>query len=210
MDEDDIVAIASRELIDSKVLFDDEKIFDAKTKALPENNDKAFTSIITYYECNKELLWLLIKDIPVIGLDGKIMKGRNKITEYIRHRPEDRIIEEFIEICNSYWKALGTQCEDYFHNALGVTGRYRDKEGGHLFFRPVSLYPFTKVMVRICESRDKEFKEVIDEFPKDILWVQHRIWRKIIWDNEQKKMIMGSKKLIELTSIPKNKWFYFR
>ena len=198
LDEDDIVAIASRELIDNKMLFNDEKIFDAKTKALPENNDKAFTSIITYYECNRELLWLLIKDIPVVGLDGKIMNGRNKITEYIRHRPEDKVIEEFTEICNHYWKALATQCEDYFNNEHMVTGKYRDKEGGHLFFRPVALYPFTKVMVRICESQDKDFKEIIDEFPKDILWVQHRIWRKIIWDNEQKKMIMGSKKLVEL------------
>lgn len=32
LDEDDIVAIASRELIDNKMLFNDEKIFDAKTK----------------------------------------------------------------------------------------------------------------------------------------------------------------------------------
>lgn len=198
LDEDDIVAIASRELIDNKMLFNDEKIFDAKTKALPENNDKAFTSIITYYECNRELLWLLIRDIPVVGLDGKAMKGRNKITEYIRHRPEDKVIEKFTEICNHYWKALATQCEDYFNNEQTVTGKYRDKEGGHLFFRPVSLYPFTKAMVRICESQDKDFNEIIDDFPKDILWVQHRIWRKIIWDNEQKKMIMGSKKLVEL------------
>ena len=198
LDEDDIVAIASRELIDNKILFNDEKIFDAKTKALPENNDKAFTSIITYYECNRELLWLLIKDIPVVGLDGKVMKGRNKITEYIRHRPEDKVIEEFIEICGNYWKALAAQCKDFFNDNHGVTGKYRNKDGGHLFFRPVSLYPFTKVMVKICESKDKEFKEIIDEFPKDILWVHHRIWRKIIWDNEQKKMIMGSKKLVEL------------
>ncbi|MCI9007948.1 MAG: DGQHR domain-containing protein [Lachnospiraceae bacterium] len=198
LDEDDIVAIASREMIDNTRMFGGEKIFDAKTKALPENNDKAFTSIITYYECNRELLWLLIKDIPVTGLDGKTMKGKNKITEYIRHRPEDSIIKEFTKICNEYWNVLAAECKDYFKKDISLTGKYRNKEGGHLFFRPVSLYPFTKVMVKICEVQDKKFKEVMNEFPKDVLWLQHRIWRKIIWDSEQKKMIMGNKKLAEL------------
>ena len=198
LDEDDIVAIVSRELIDNTQLFVGNKIFDAKTKALPESNETAFTSIITYYECNKELLWLMIKDVEVFGLDGKAMKGKNKIIEYIRHRPNDDIIKQFTKLCTEYWEALFTQCEDYFRNVDNLTGKYRDKNGGHLFFRPVSLYPFTKVMVRICESQNIEFTEIVEKFPKDILWIQHRIWRKIIWNNEQKKMIMGGKKLVEL------------
>ncbi len=198
LDEDDIVAIVSRELIDNTKLFLGDKIFDAKTKALPESNDKAFTSIITYYECNKELLWLMVKDIEVLGLDGKVIKGRNKITEYIRHRPADDIIKQFTKLCTEYWTALFTQCEDYFNQIDSLTGKYRNREGGHLFFRPVSLYPFTKVMVKICEREKEKFAKIIEKFPKDILWVQHRIWRKIIWNYEQKKMIMGSKKLVEL------------
>lgn len=51
-----------------------------------EGNDTALTTIITYYECNKELLWLFVKDKEVKGLDEKIIKGRKKINEYIRYR----------------------------------------------------------------------------------------------------------------------------
>lgn len=51
------------------------------------------TTIITYYECNKELAWLFLKDKPVKGLDEKLIKGKAKVNEYIRHRPNDEVIE---------------------------------------------------------------------------------------------------------------------
>ena len=54
LDEDDVIAIASRNIIDQSNLFEDDRILDSKTKAIPENNERALTTIITYYECNKE------------------------------------------------------------------------------------------------------------------------------------------------------------
>lgn len=56
LDKDDIVATVSRNLIDGTMLFNDERILDAKTKAIPEGNDTALTTIITYYEC---IIWEL-------------------------------------------------------------------------------------------------------------------------------------------------------
>lgn len=197
LDEDDVVAIASRELIDNEDLFSDGKIFDAKTKALPESNTKAFTTIIQYYDCNRELLWLLIKDFEIRGLDDKIIKGRNKINEYIRHRPEDAIITAFTELCRKYWKCLFTQCPEYINAPYSDVGKYRDKKGGHIFFRPISLYPFTKVMVKINVETGKAFEKIMEEYPKDIMWIQHRLWKNIIWDSEQKRMITSQQKLIE-------------
>lgn len=79
LDEDDIVAIASRELIDNTKLFSDDKILDSKTKAIPESNTKAFTSIIQYYDCNKELLKIILRDIEVKGADDKILKGKKRL-----------------------------------------------------------------------------------------------------------------------------------
>lgn len=55
LDEDDVIAIASRNIIDQSKLFEDDRILDSKTKAIPDNNERALTTIITYYECNKEL-----------------------------------------------------------------------------------------------------------------------------------------------------------
>ncbi len=199
LDEDDIVAIVSRELIDSENFFIEGKIFDAKTKALPENNTKAFTSIITYYNCNRELLWLLIKDIEVKGLDDKVIKGKSvKINEYIRHRPADSMLFKFLKLCKHYWLSVFSLCDDYIKVENADVGIYRNKDGGHVFFRPVSLLPFTKAVVRIREKRQESFEVIIRKFPERVMWIQERIWRKIIWDNEQKKMITTNQKLIEL------------
>ena len=84
LDEDDVIAIASRNIIDQSNLFEDDRILDSKTKAIPDNNERALTTIITYYECNKELAWLFVKDILVKGLDEKPIKGKAKVNEYIR------------------------------------------------------------------------------------------------------------------------------
>lgn len=197
LDEDDVIAIASRNLIDQSNLFGEDRILDSKTKAIPDNNERALTTIITYYECNKELAWLFVKDIPVKGLDEKIIKGRAKVNEYIRHRPSDDVIEHFTHECEAYWSALISSCKDAFDIEAGI-GRYRNRDGGHVFFRPVSLIPFTKAVVRIKERDNLEYKEIIEKFSSNMFWIQNNIWRKIIWDDVKKNMIMGNSKLIEL------------
>lgn len=69
---------------------------DSKTKAIPESNETAFTTIITFYECNREILWILLKDFEISNSDGKKIRGKAKITEFIRKRPSDDIIYTMI------------------------------------------------------------------------------------------------------------------
>ena len=197
LDEDDIVAIASRNLIDTADLFAADRILDSKNKSIPDSNDMALTTIITYYECNKELLWLLVKNEKVVGLDEKAIRGRAKINEYIRHRPSDETIASFTDECKCFWEAILNECNE-IRNIGEKVGRYRDSNGGHIFFRPIALYPFTKVAVRIREASDKTYTEIIKSIPSELFWIQHRLWKKIIWDDVSKKMVMGYANLIEL------------
>ena len=200
LDEDDVVAIASRNLIDNTSLFDGNRILDSKNKSIPDQNDTALTTIITYYECNKELLWLYIKDLDVKGLDEKNIRGRAKINEYIRHRPADDVITNFTQECKSFWEAVVNACPEIKNPELS-TGRYRDSEGGHIFFRPIALYPFAKVAVRIKEKYNRDYTEIIEAIPEKLRWIQNRLWRKIIWDDVAKKMVMGNATLIELVLL---------
>ena len=200
LDEDDVVAIASRNLIDTPNLFAEKRILDSKNKAIPDNNTDALTTIITYYECNKELLWLFIKDAEVRGLDGKAMKGRAKINEYIRHRPSDEIIANFTNECREFWNAIIDVCPELKASNTSIE-KYRNSNGGHIFFRPVSLYPFAKVAVRIKEKHPKSYSEIINSFPEKLMWLNNRLWKKIIWDDVSKKMIMGNTTLVELIML---------
>ena len=67
-----------------------------------------------------------------------------------------------------------------------------------VFFRPVSLIPFTKALVRIKEKENLDYENLIRKFPSSVFWIQNDIWKKIIWDDVKKSMIMGNSKLIEL------------
>ena len=191
LDEDDVVAIASRNLIDNTDIFVTDRILDSKNKSIPDTNDMALTSIITYYECNKELLWLHIKDTEVVGLEEKLIRGRAKINEYIRHRPTDEIISIFTQECKDFWESIVNKCPE-IREANITVGAYRDNNGGHLFFRPIALYPFVKASVRIKEHYNKSYTQIIESIPSELLWIQNRLWRKIIWDDVSKKMVMGN------------------
>ena len=197
LDEDDVVAIASRNLIDNTDLFVKDRIWDSKNKSIPDSNKMALTSIITYYECNKELLWLHIKDTRVVGLDENPIRGRAKINEYIRHRPSDEMISTFTQECKSFWEAIVNKCPGIKEENTTV-GTYRDDNGGLLFFRPIALYPFAKASVRIKENYNKSYAQIIESIPEELLWIQNRLWKKIIWDDVAKKMVMGNATQIEL------------
>ena len=93
--------------------------------------------------------------------------------------------------------AVVNKCPEIKEANISV-GRYRDNNGGLLFFRPIALYPFAKVCVRIKEHHDRSYSQIIEAIPNELLWIQNRLWKKVIWDDVAKKMVMGNATQIEL------------
>lgn len=199
LDEDDIVAIASRELVDTHPLFSKDRLLDSRTKAIPENNDKAFTTIITFYECNLEILWMLLKDVEVLNPDGGKTKGKGKIKEFIRRRPNDEMIHQFEDLCAAFWDALIDCFTDvYAYVADEPDSRpYRNRAGGNLLFRPVALLPFVRAAVKVAIQQQKNFNEILRTFPQELLAIDNVLWRNILWNNDKGTMIVNNQKLTE-------------
>lgn len=199
LDEDDIVAIASRELIDTHPLFSKDRLLDSRTKAIPENNGKAFTTIITFYECNLEILWVLLKDIEVLNSEGGKTKGKGKIKEFIRRRPSDEMIYQFEELCTSFWNALIDCFADVYNYVTDVPNAqpYRNRAGGNLLFRPVALLPFVRAAVKVAIQQQKSFPEIFRSFPQELLAIDNVLWRNILWNNDKGTMIVNNQKLTE-------------
>lgn len=199
LDEDDIVAIISRELIDSHPLFSSGRIFDSKTKAIPESNETAFTSIMTFYECNYELLWLLVKDYRITNIEGNKVSGRSKLKEFIKRRPSDEVIDAFRELCENYWSSFITSFDDVqkYSEAEPDSKPYRNREGGNLLFRPVALIPFVKATVRVLSARTVSAADAFALFPDHLLSISDRLWQNVIWNRDKRTMIMNNKTLTE-------------
>ena len=118
LDEDDILAIITRELVERHRLFQ-EKISISKTKAIAVRDNRSFTSIITLYD----VLEILFRT-----------KGRGW-ADFKRHRPDDDDISEFYAKSACFWDTM----IEYFP-PLGevqesqpnenIAGRYRHRGGG--------------------------------------------------------------------------------
>lgn len=200
LDEDDIIAIASRELIDNHMLFANDRILDSKTKAIPENNTTAFTTIITFYECNKLLLDLFLRDKEVKNSEGKNLRGSSKISAYIRFRPSDEDINSFIKLCTEYWDGFANSFEDVkeYLNRTANTEFLRNRDGGNILFRPAVLLPFTKAATRIKAKGNQSFSDIFKTFPAALLKLNQIIWHRVIWNPDKNTMIMNNQSLTEI------------
>ena len=199
LDEDDIVAIASRELIDTHPLFSKDRLLDSRTKAIPESNNAAFTTIITFYECNLEILWILLKDIDVLNPEGGKTKGKGKIKEFIRRRPNDETIRQFEDLCVAFWNALVDCIGDVYAYVVDEPNSqpYRNRTGGNLLFRPVALLPFVRAAVKVAIQQQKSFSEIFKTFPHELLSIDNILWRNILWNQDKGTMIVNNQKLTE-------------
>lgn len=88
LDEDDIIAITTRELVEKYPLFQ-EKISLSKTKAIAVKDNRSFTTIITLYD---------VLDI--------LFKKTRGWTEFKRQRPEDNTIAEYYAKSVEFWNTL--------------------------------------------------------------------------------------------------------
>ena len=176
LDEDDILAITTRELVEKHPLFQ-EKISLSKTKAVAVRDNRSFTTIITLYD----VLEILFR-----------IKGRGW-TDFKRHRPDDEKISEFYAKSASFWDTM----IEYFP-PLGevqvsqpgedIAGRYRHREGGHLLFRPVGLLIIAHVVRQAKDSGLSE-REAIKRISEISMELTDDPWVGLLWDNTNHRMI---------------------
>lgn len=197
LDEDDIVAIISRDLIDNYPLFGDYRILDYLTKAIPETNKTAFTTIITFYECNVELLNFFLMNKVVRDADGKKLRGSSKTKQYIRFRPDQVELDEFLKLCISFWDAISKKIDAVRKYLMDIPKRDSD----NLLFRPASLIPFVKAFLLIHQRTKLNFDSIAENLNNLPLKVTDETWYGVLWDNDNRKMIMKNHKVIELRLV---------
>lgn len=201
LDEDDIVAIATRHLIETCPLFKDERLNNHKQKAIPEKDKDSFTNIISLYECNTELLAYFIKD-KNIELDGKRLKSKKKLDAYLRFRPDEDEITNFINFVDSFWYSCmkNMDCiKDYLSIPVSKApaAKYRNAQnGGNLLFRPIGQVPF---VVNAIKMFDNDFDIVTQRMNRLNLDLSSEVWTFVAWNPIAQKMETStSKKLITL------------
>ena len=200
LDEDDIVAITTRELLESHPLFmnDNVKVDKKSSKALADNDDKSFTSLITLYDTNR-IIYTYYKSS--IDKQKRIYKP-SKIADFLRYRPIQSQIDDFYSYLMDFWNLFTNTfpgVKNYVDNCEidGAAAEYRNKEtGGLMYFRPIALPQLTKAIFETKFRTGIELGDCMFKYAQLEMCISKSPWLNILWNNRTKTMIMKYKKII--------------
>lgn len=181
LDEDDVIAITTRDLVEKHPLFSEAKISFSRTKAISTTDNESFTTIITLYD----VLDILLKE-------GGIRSWSN----FKKFRPDESTVSEFYNRAEHFWNKM----IEYFPPLRevkdsapgdGIAERYRHRNGGHLLFRPVGLLLVTRVIRRMKDS-GVEIGTAIKLVSRAPIDLTCEPWVGLLWDNINKRMITAA------------------
>ena len=141
LDESDVMAIATRHLIENHRFFNDGQIDVMRKQAnLPKTDYKHLTTIINLYE-------VLCIVFPYI----KERLTRKKIQDLKLYRPNDEKLREYIKFSEQFFEDLADlfpKLAEYFllEERDAMLRTVRTDNGGHILFRPIGILIFTGVL----------------------------------------------------------------
>jgi hypothetical protein len=135
--------------------------------------------------------------------DGKVVRGSSKAKEYIRFRPEQPELDDFINLCVDFWDAVSSEisCVREYLDSDPATETFRNKDGGLLPFRPAALIPLVKAVVHIHKKTGESFNEVLRKINTLPLKISDNIWAGVLWDKNNRKMLTNHQKVVELRLV---------
>lgn len=195
LDEDDTVAIVTRDLLEAYPLFIGDRIKASNNKSIPQTDKKAFTSLMTLYECHLALFR------SYICQKENRNYSKSQISEKLKYRPSDEILTEFNQYLVGFWNCMISnfvEFENYIdNNSVNPADELRSTEnGGNLFFRPIGLLPFVEAVARIIHSTHMSYGDIISQYANLNRNVHSDLWDMVIWNPRTKKMIMRNQSLV--------------
>ena len=200
LDEDDIVAIVTRDMLENYPLFLDKKIRTGNSKAIPPSDKAAFTTLMTLYDCHYYLYAAFVYE------KERVKFKKEKIDDRLKFRPSDEVINDFTLYLKDFWSLMQSIYPEIqtFANDMSLTAASELRStvnGGNLFFRPVSLFPFVEAVCRIKEERNLSFQEILTRYSTMERIISHRPWNRVLWNPQTHKMVMRNQKLVTFMLI---------
>lgn len=195
LDEDDIVAIVTRDLLETYPLFIGKRIKASNNKSIPNTDKTAFTSLMTLYECHSVLYKTFISQ-----KDHKNY-SKSQIGDKLKYRPNDDIISEFNDYLTGFWNFMTETFEEFRtfidNRSDNPASDFRPtNNGGNLFFRPIGLLPFVEAVSRISLATNISVDNVIVRYANLNREVHSDLWDMILWNPRTHKMIMRNQSLV--------------
>ena len=172
LDEDDIVAITCRRLIEKHPLFTEGKISFQKQKAINPTDRRSFTSVVALYQSMGTYL----------SID---FGSKAKWEKFKTVRPDENAVKQYVARASRFWDNLVEQLSElqFVVNMKPddeLPDKFRSVYGGNLLFRPILPLILTKALknaMALGMSEDA-FLSRFCQIPKEL---NRPPWRGVLW-----------------------------
>ena len=198
LDEDDTVAIVTRNLLENFPLFMNENVSDEKkTKAIAEKDTKSFTSLIKLYETNK----IIYKYYTSFRDQTKRIHSSAEIDKFLKFRPKQEEIDCFEKYLTDFWTLFVNSFEGMREYVASKekdsAAKFRNRdEGGLLYFRPIALPQLISAILETTYRTKVSLQDIMSAYSKLEMHISREPWAKVLWDADSHTMIMKNKTLL--------------
>lgn len=178
LDEDDLVAVITRDIVDDHILFSD-RVSLNKTKSIPVNDKTSFTSIVSLYDS----LDIFLRD-----------KSKAAWNRFKKRRPSDDRIDMYSNQARDLYDRLldnFSSLAKYANRSIepGIAESFRNnKSGGHLLFRPVGLLLIVKVIRYLMVDSGLPLEDAVGRVSQIPTKLNQKPWNGLLWDDANKRM----------------------
>lgn len=177
LDEDDVIAIVTRRLLEEHPLLTD-KVDMGVSKSMRPADRTHLTTIVTLYD---------VMDV--------VLRDRQRgWGDYKRWRPPEREVDAFYKKAKEFWDRLCRQfppLQDVRDSSPQdeVAGKYRGSHGGNLLFRPIGLLLIARVIADLHSLMKMSEARAIRSVGRTPVDLAKHPWTGLLWDDTNKRML---------------------
>ena len=184
LDEDDVMAICVRRLIEETDLFANDRVAFVPNNNMPVANTTSLTTIGNLYD----LLTILFT-----AAESELKCKKPKLQ---RVRPDDARLQEYF----TYGKGLFIQLRAHFEeldryfsadNTEPIVKESRGSHGGNALFRPIGLEIFIRIIARL--TKDMSLSEAVQHASMLPRIVNEHPYKGLMWDASNKAILNSHK-----------------
>jgi DNA sulfur modification protein DndB len=185
LDEDDVMAICVRRLIEETALFSGDRIAFVATNNMPVANATSLTTIGNLY------------DVLTILFTKSVFEYKKRKSELQRGRPTDDVLDKYFEYAKSFFiyaRSSFPQLEEFFSSAEtnAVVKKYRGSHGGDVLFRPIGLAIFTEIIAQLT-IQSTSLSDAVDLAAKLPTTLNMPPYLDLMWDGSNTTILNSHK-----------------
>ena len=192
LDEDDVMAICVRRLIEQTDLFPGRRILFVQSNNIPAGNFECLTTIGNLY------------DILTVLFTQARFPLRETKPALQKIRPDDETLDQYFEYAREFFARLRThfpELDEFFSagDARDVVQIYRGADEGNALYRPIGLDMFTRIIARVTQETSlDEAVATVAKLPRKL---SEPPYLGLMWNQSTGNIITGTGRKVTLREI---------